>query len=157
MKMLYFTKKILKWKKTPGEPITMEETPVLKRGILRHISVKARPMLTPLLSGMVGNLDTVSDLDRKTEDLEKIVSRILGENGKRKIWSQILSSDILALRKSLRLSQTKFGRLTDATRFSVGNWEHAKTIPHPSQRQCIFEIAELSLSNLKRIRKSLHD
>ncbi len=131
----------------------MEETQILKRGIMRHVSAKARPMLTPLLSRMVGNLDTVVDLKKKTDELKKIVTGILGKNGKNKLWAQVASTDILALRKALRLSQTKFGRLTDATRFSVGNWEHAKTIPHPYQRECIFEIAELSLANLERILK----
>ncbi len=114
-------------------------------------------MLAPLLSRMIGNLDTVGELERKTADLERIVAGMLGENGKRKLWSQIRSSDILALRKTLCLSQTKFGRLTDATRFSVGNWEHAKTIPHPGQRACIFEIAELSLATLQRILEKLRD
>ncbi|MEI3037882.1 MAG: hypothetical protein V8T90_02305 [Victivallales bacterium] len=131
----------------------MEEAQVLKRGIMRSVSVKARPMLTPLLSRMVGNLDTVDDLEKKIANVKEIVERILGVNGKNKLWVQVASTDILALRKALRLSQAKFGRLTDATRFSVSNWEHAKTIPHPYQRECIFEIAEHSLANLEHIRK----
>ena len=119
----------------------MEEAQILKRGIMRSVSVKARPMLTPLLSRMVGNLDTVDDLEKKIANVKEIVERMLGTNGRNKLWIQVASTDILALRKALRLSQSKFGRLTDATRFSVSNWE------------CIFEIAEHSLANLEHIRQ----
>ena len=55
----------------------MEEAQVLKRGIMRSVSVKARPMLTPLLSRMVGNLDTVDDLEKKIANVKEIVERIL--------------------------------------------------------------------------------
>lgn len=129
----------------------MEDSQILKRSITRYVTLKARPALTPLLNRMAGNLDTVADLKKKILELKNIVAHISDIDEKSRMWSIIAPEDIFAIRKALRLPQSKFGRLFGATRFTVSNWEHGKTIPHLVQRRELFELAELSLKNLENI------
>ncbi len=129
----------------------MEDSQILRRAITRYITLKARPALTPLLNRMTGNLDTVADLKGKISELKDVVAHIAGKDEKSHAWNILSPEDIQMFRRALRLPQSKFGRLFGATRFTVSNWEHGKTIPHLAQRKEISELADLTLKNLENI------
>ena len=100
---------------------------------------------------MTGNLDTVADLKGKISELKDVVAHIAGKEEKSRAWNILSPEDIQMFRRALRLPQSKFGRLFGATRFTVSNWEHGKTIPHLAQRKEISKLADLTLKNLENI------